>query len=139
MNVWSGGAYSQNTSGLFSGQNITNTVSSDWSSKGDNSFLSVTSETSGTLVRLSAGSFDSGSYLLTMDVYNVGPSFKISFFGSSDNNQKVTIPESNEVTHVELTLTADNSNYLDIRVAATDGAKFYWDHASITPTVITTP
>ena len=135
MNVWSGGDYSNNTNGLFSSSNITTSVSSDWASIGDKSFLAVvTGEVIADLLRLGAGTFDSGTYLLKMDVYNLADSFKISLFNGSDNYQRVTIPASTEVTQVEITLTADNAGYLSIRSSTTNGAKFYFDNISITPT-----
>ena len=136
MNIWSGGDYSNNTTGLFSSSNITTSVSSDWASIGDKSFLAeITGEVIGDLVRLSAGTFDSGTYLLKMDVYNLADSFKISFFNGSDNYQRVTIPASTEVTQVSITLTANNEGYLSIRLSTTTGGKFYFDNISITPTV----
>ena len=64
MNVWSGGDYSNNTTGLYSSPNITTSVSSDWSSIGDKSFLvEITGDVIGDLVRLSAGSYTSGAYI----------------------------------------------------------------------------
>ena len=139
VNVWSGGQYSQNTTGLYVNSTLTYSVSSDWSSIGDESFLvEATGDVLVDLIRLAAGSFELGSYTLKMDVYNIGPSFKVSFFHTSSNYQRVTIPESDEVTPVEITLTPDSSEaYLSCRVSNSNGVKFYCDNIRITPTTIT--
>ncbi len=134
-NVWSGGDYTHDTTGFYNSPSITKSVSSDWSSVGDESILiEITGEVIADILRLSAGSFELGSYILKMDVYNLGPSFRMSFFHTSSNYQRVTIPESDEVTPVELTLTPDNIEaYLSCRVSTTGGAKFYCDNISIIP------
>ena len=135
LNVWNGGEYLNNTTGFFSSTHIDLTVSSDWSSKGDKSLLVAgVDDNGGDLVRLGAGTYESRTYILKMDIYNPsGEGFNVSFFNSSTNYQKVTIPQSDEVTHVELTLTPDTTGYLSIRISATSNTNFYCDNISIIP------
>ncbi len=133
-NVWSAGEYSNDTTGFYSSQNRTLTVSPDWCSIGDKSLLVVGTDVSATdLVRLSAGTYESGNYVLKMDVYNIGDDVVVILFNGSTNSQRVTVPQSDEVTPIELTLTADNEGYLSIRIGSITNCKFYCDNISIIP------
>ena len=130
-NLWSGGNYSHNTSGIFGNMSEYVTVSSDWSSIGNESFLVNFTSTDIDLIRVSNSSsnLDAGDYVLKMDILNLGPSFNIQFFNGTNNHTTISIPESTDVTHVELTLTLDtNYSYLSCRVRNTTNVKFYWDN-----------
>lgn len=133
MNLWSGGDYLHNTTGIISSPNRDVSISSDWSSQGDESFLWESDSTITDLFRLSAGSYDEGTYILKMDVYSPTVSVNIIFFNSSNIQSRVTVPKSDEVTPVELTLTPNNTSYLSCRVSVSDGTKFYCDNIHIIP------
>lgn len=134
MNLWSGGDYLHDTTGVFSSSNREISVSSDWSSKGNESFLWESDSTVTDLFRIPAGSYDEGTYILKMDVYSPTVSVNIIFFNSSDIQSRVTVPKSDEITPVELTLTPNNTNYLSCRVSASNGTKFYCDNICIVST-----
>ena len=132
MNVWGGGSYSHNTEGTSSASSGLVTVSTDWSIKGDESFLWESSESQiKDLVRLSSDLFESGTWTLKMDVLNLSSSFSICLFNNTENQVRVTVPESNDVTHVELSLEVGETNFLSCRVISTNPAKFHCDNISM--------
>ena len=132
MNVWSGGNYSHNTSGISSASDGLVTVSSDWASKGDESFLweASTSQIKD-LVRVSTDILEAGTWTLTMDVLNLSSAFVISFFSSTENQVRVTVPASNNVTNIELSITLTTEEFLSCRIVTSDAAKFLCDNVSI--------
>ena len=134
MNVWSGGDYSHNTTGLYSSDVITKEVSSDWSIKGNESFLcNKVSDSLSDLIRIASTSFENGeSYTLKMKVLNLSSSsFNVIFFNGSSNQVNVSVPASNDVVPVELTLSeVSTETYLACRLGSAT-PKFYCDDLTI--------
>ena len=65
---------------------------------------------------------------------NLSSQFNLTFFNKSENYERVTIPESSDVTHVTITLPAvDTSGYLSCRISSSNAVKFYVDKISIKP------
>ena len=133
LNLWSAGDYLHNTSGCGNSSLFNLSVSNDWSTQGDESFLC---ECVGSgypdLIRLPVGSYESGDYALKCNIYNPTQEFAISFFNGTLQS-RITIPKSEEITRVTATLPGvDNTNYLSIRLICNTGDKFYIDDVSIT-------
>ena len=134
MNLWSGGAYLHNITDIYNNTSREVSVSNDWSSKGDESFLWESTSTVTDLFRIT-NSY-TGNYILKMDVYNPTSEVTIIFFNRTDNQSRVTVPKSNEVTQIQLSLKVVTTSYLSCRINIPQDSvsKFYCDNISIMTT-----
>ena len=132
MNLWSGGDYLGNTSGTYNSQSLDISISSDWSSNEDMSFLCQSQgEILGDIFRLPVESYENGDYILKLKIYNPTSDMAVIFFNSGTNNARVSVPKSDEPTPVQLSLTANNEGYLSCRVSSSGPALFYFDEVAI--------
>ena len=134
MNLWSGGAYLHNTTGIYNSTSREVSVSNDWSSKGDESFLWESTSTVADLFRIT-NSY-TGNYILKMDVYNPTSDVTVIFFNNTDNQSRVTVPKSNGVTPIQISLQIVESAYISCRINIPENSvsKFYCDNISIMTT-----
>ena len=133
FNLWSGGEQLHNTTGIYNSASRTVSVSSDWSSKGNESFYVENPSANITdLIRLSSGNFEIGQYTLKLKVLNQESSINISLFNSTDVKSSVVVPASEEPTDIALTLEVPSTEgYLSCRINSPDDTSFYCDEISL--------
>lgn len=106
-------------------------IDHSWSVNGNTSFISKFNDAAVfDLFRLSAGTFESGDYTMTLDVYNPNMAISIILFNQS-NVSRVNVPASEEVTQVTLTGNITNENYLSCRVSGILSAISYYDNINL--------
>ena len=126
MNIWSGGNYLNNTTGLEIGQGVTVTNSNEWASKGDSSFKAVPTGSSSYWYRCDTSyEIENQSILISLKVLNQKYSCQLWVYQLGENNvdlkhESLSISDSDEVQSISLqTTTVTDVKKIRITIQAT--------------------